>query len=446
MWPFGGEEEKSISTPDAKGADAMEQPESWVPDLGIESTIGWMMGSTTPEESAEVAGVQAELDAILQKQIHFHGGKSEIADGSMSTVQAIADVLLREPEMRVIIEGHTDSNNQPLSQKRAEAVATCLRQLGVYSSRVEARGFGNRYPLASGNSKRVEIKVIGSPSSKSFIPKPLVEKIETPATEEKSKPEPFRKPDLTVVMDSFCWEGYVFYHTTELAPPKSIVIAIPTDRVRLVEVIIKSCMKSYLLDIPAGCGGSKIEAHFRRASAAGDFSLVFSSKFWSDETWGISLPKSSQHPKAAKYRSIAVADTNAYLVNLDPLPLPVKESTQNKSKTSSVNESYLRYVLLPRTPIQTELRIPEQKPMLEEKNNFPLPLTDPKDLPAVQEVPEEVPEEATEPPKPTKPQPVAGASPGPSFLRCALAAGFLATVGFGAHYLGQTLRVKSTPV
>jgi outer membrane protein OmpA-like peptidoglycan-associated protein len=67
------------------------------------------------------------------------------------------------------IFGHTDNvgnaqTNLSLSQQRADAVADYLVRRGIPKERIFARGFGERYPLASNNTpegrmenRRVEI-------------------------------------------------------------------------------------------------------------------------------------------------------------------------------------------------------------------------------------------------------------------------------------------------
>ena len=68
-----------------------------------------------------------------------------------------------------MIEGHTDSvgsdsYNEELSQRRAQAVADALRTRGVAADRYEAKGLGKSFPVASNatnagrqQNRRVEI-------------------------------------------------------------------------------------------------------------------------------------------------------------------------------------------------------------------------------------------------------------------------------------------------
>lgn len=71
--------------------------------------------------------------------------------------------MLRDhPELRLAIEGHTDSDgedgfNQDLSQRRAAAVRTYLAsRLGIDGARLESAGFGEARPV--GDNKTAEGK------------------------------------------------------------------------------------------------------------------------------------------------------------------------------------------------------------------------------------------------------------------------------------------------
>ncbi|MGR9116452.1 MAG: OmpA family protein, partial [Gammaproteobacteria bacterium] len=69
------------------------------------------------------------------------------------------------------ISGYTDStgsfeHNQRLSEARANSVASYLVRSGVSHGRIQARGFGERNPIASNNNemgraqnRRVEISI-----------------------------------------------------------------------------------------------------------------------------------------------------------------------------------------------------------------------------------------------------------------------------------------------
>ena len=118
-----------------------------------------------------------ELDAkqtprgmvITLGDVLFAVNKAELSAGGVRNVQKLADFLNQYPQRKVLIEGHTDSTgsrsiNQPLSERRADAVRSALVGMGIGGDRIETRGYAEAYPVASNNNaagrqmnRRVEI-------------------------------------------------------------------------------------------------------------------------------------------------------------------------------------------------------------------------------------------------------------------------------------------------
>jgi OOP family OmpA-OmpF porin len=101
----------------------------------------------------------------------FEPGKARLTDAGRMQVDEVARVLQEHPELRVSVDGHTDSAgsetyNQSLSQRRARAVANRLTEQGIAGDRLSVRGFGESRPVADNKSaegrsrnRRVEIVV-----------------------------------------------------------------------------------------------------------------------------------------------------------------------------------------------------------------------------------------------------------------------------------------------
>lgn len=126
--------------------------------------------------------LEAQLKALHAKQtdrglmiplgeVLFDPNQAKIKSGGMRHVQKLAEVLSQYPDRHVLIEGFTDntgsdSHNQALSERRANAVRTSLLDMGISDDRVTSRGYGKNFPVA-GNitavgrqlNRRVEVTI-----------------------------------------------------------------------------------------------------------------------------------------------------------------------------------------------------------------------------------------------------------------------------------------------
>ena len=86
--------------------------------------------------------------------IYFDVNKDVVKAESFGTMKSIADVLKENPDVRVKIIGHTDSDgdnakNLDLSQRRAKSVMNELvKVFGIDASRLETDGMGETKPVA----------------------------------------------------------------------------------------------------------------------------------------------------------------------------------------------------------------------------------------------------------------------------------------------------------
>jgi outer membrane protein OmpA-like peptidoglycan-associated protein len=90
---------------------------------------------------------------VTLEPIYFELDRATIKPGSFPSLDAVAKAMSERPQVKVRIEGHTDStgtepHNRRLSQRRAEAVAIYLRQKGIAPDRLEAVGRGSDRPIA----------------------------------------------------------------------------------------------------------------------------------------------------------------------------------------------------------------------------------------------------------------------------------------------------------
>jgi outer membrane protein OmpA-like peptidoglycan-associated protein len=122
---------------------------------------------------AQLANLQAKKTnrgiIVTFSDVLFDLDMAQIRSGGIRNVQKLADVLKQYPERNVLIEGFTDStgdhgHNQLLSDRRADAVRTALRDMGISNSRITGRGYGETFPVATNDTaagrqlnRRVEV-------------------------------------------------------------------------------------------------------------------------------------------------------------------------------------------------------------------------------------------------------------------------------------------------
>lgn len=126
--------------------------------------------------------LEQQLDALHAKDTErgkvlsldnlvFSTGSAEVSEGGEHRLQQLANILVQNPDQDVMIEGFTDSvgseaSNRALSQRRAEAIRDALVSMGVASSRIDVRGYGEAFPVADNDTavgrqmnRRVEIVI-----------------------------------------------------------------------------------------------------------------------------------------------------------------------------------------------------------------------------------------------------------------------------------------------
>ncbi len=90
----------------------------------------------------------------ITQQVHFEFNRARIRPESYGLLNTVAQALRDYPEIRVEVQGHTDSrgsdpSNLRLSQERAEAVVQFLVAAGIDPTRLSPRGYGESRPIES---------------------------------------------------------------------------------------------------------------------------------------------------------------------------------------------------------------------------------------------------------------------------------------------------------
>ncbi|GHV48958.1 hypothetical protein FACS1894181_06250 [Bacteroidia bacterium] len=101
---------------------------------------------------------------LVSYGIYFDSGKDVVKPESYGSVKVIADVLKENPDVRIRILGHTDTDgkadaNLDLSKRRAAAVKNYLaKEFGIDAGRIETDGKGQTEPVAPNNTTEGKAK------------------------------------------------------------------------------------------------------------------------------------------------------------------------------------------------------------------------------------------------------------------------------------------------
>lgn len=149
--------------------DKLGQTADFEVDVEYVKALDPIAGLPTPDECI------AQIEAVTKiGKITFDPGASSITSDTTPVVDEIADILKRCPDLQIRIAGYTDSQgreemNQQLSQERATAVLSALRQRRVPVGSFEAIGYGEADPIADNGTeegreanRRIEFTLIGA--------------------------------------------------------------------------------------------------------------------------------------------------------------------------------------------------------------------------------------------------------------------------------------------
>jgi len=142
------------------------------------------------EAEQQARDAQQQLAAMQAKQtdrgmvltlgnVLFDTGDDTLKPGADELVSRLSQFMQTHPDIKVRIEGHTDSvgtdsYNEALSQRRANAVATALETRGVPASQIQAVGRGKSAPVAgndtsAGRQQNRRVEIIFSDPKGQFV-------------------------------------------------------------------------------------------------------------------------------------------------------------------------------------------------------------------------------------------------------------------------------------
>lgn len=157
---------------------------AWGAGIGavVGGGAGAIIGNKMDKQKAELEKIQgAQVESVndgeaikvtFESGILFPTNSSTLNSASRTSLNQFATSLINNPDTDIKIYGHTDNTgsdaiNNPLSEKRADAVYSYLNQKGVPSTRMAAQGMGSTKPVADNSTatgrtqnRRVEVYIL----------------------------------------------------------------------------------------------------------------------------------------------------------------------------------------------------------------------------------------------------------------------------------------------
>lgn len=150
--------------------------------ISVAYTFGSKVQSAPIETTPVVESIPApKQEAVDTKQVYTFSAETivgrfgfdsvTLSDNFIQSLAEVVSILETNPQARAVIVGHTDSTgaetyNQRISERRAQAVAVQLVDLGVSQEQLEWRGAGWSNPIADNataegraKNRRIEVTI-----------------------------------------------------------------------------------------------------------------------------------------------------------------------------------------------------------------------------------------------------------------------------------------------
>ena len=119
-------------------------------------------GASSGQVASASANMPSHLDpnSLISREhsVYFEFDDSVVDQEFRPLVERQAQYLVRNPSLAVAVQGNADERgsseyNLALGQRRAQAVKTAMRLLGVKDAQIEAVSFGEEKPMATGQDE-----------------------------------------------------------------------------------------------------------------------------------------------------------------------------------------------------------------------------------------------------------------------------------------------------
>ena len=133
------------------------------PDLGPGGTGGGTGGpeiTPGPGPGFGPLGLPGEHEIVRDafQKIHFAYDSAELRPEDLPNINKVAEYLIQNPNHLLEVEGHCDERgtedyNLSLGERRAQAIAQALSELGVTVNRLATKSMGEKMPVVQGSDK-----------------------------------------------------------------------------------------------------------------------------------------------------------------------------------------------------------------------------------------------------------------------------------------------------
>ena len=151
--PDGYEDEDGCPDPDNDKDTVLDLKDQCPNEIG--STTQEPLGC--PTKPALV--VVTDCEVKITQQIHFEFNKDKIRPESFPVLDAVVEVLGKNPDIKLEVQGHTDNKgaakyNKDLSNRRAGSVMKYLISHGVTPDRLTFMGYGFDRPIVDNSTEQ----------------------------------------------------------------------------------------------------------------------------------------------------------------------------------------------------------------------------------------------------------------------------------------------------
>lgn len=160
-----------ISAPEAESSIVVEASSESSSSTSTTSVTPSTAPQATNDLEAAITNTDGQTSFVFDA-LYFDTGSENIKPESRPQIKAVADVLMRYPDVRVLVRGHTDNTgtiegNAKLALDRSVSVGLALVALGVTKDRIEVESVGANEPVASNateagrqKNRRIELRII----------------------------------------------------------------------------------------------------------------------------------------------------------------------------------------------------------------------------------------------------------------------------------------------